>query len=64
MRGGDADTNAAIYAMLAGAIDGYEIIPERWIKELKPSPCLLDLLGSRAEKMDVLAYDLAVGLLG
>lgn len=64
MRGGDADTNAAIYAMLAGAIDGYEVIPERWIKELKPSPCLLDLLGSRAEKMDVLAYDLAVGLLG
>ena len=64
MRGGDTDTNAAIYGMMAGAIHGSEAIPRRWVEALKPSSSLLELLGSRAAKLDALAYDLAVGLLG
>ena len=34
--GGDADTIAAIAGGLAGAVYGYDAIPERWIKELAP----------------------------
>jgi ADP-ribosyl-[dinitrogen reductase] hydrolase len=35
--GGDADTNGAIAGMLAGAYYGFEGIPRRWLKVLKPS---------------------------
>ena len=34
--GGDADTIAAITGSLAGALYGYEAIPERWINKLRP----------------------------
>ena len=32
--GDDADTTAAIYGQLAGAIYGVEVIPERWLRKL------------------------------
>jgi len=63
MRGGDSDTNAAIYGMLAGAIGGSKAIPERWIKALRPTRCLEDLLGDEAKDIGALARDLAKGLL-
>lgn len=62
MRGGDADTNAAIYAMLAGAIDGSTGIPHRWISSLKPTRCLEDLFPDQPLDMVTLAKDLALGL--
>ena len=34
--GGDADTIAAITGGLAGAIYGYDEIPQRWIEALTP----------------------------
>ena len=34
--GGDADTIAAITGSLAGALYGYETIPQRWIDQLSP----------------------------
>ena len=34
--GGDADTIAAITGSLAGALYGYEAIPQRWINQLSP----------------------------
>ena len=37
--GGDADTIGAITGGLAGAIYGYEAIPERWTKCLAPEDC-------------------------
>ena len=63
MRGGDADTNAAIYGMLAGAIEGASAIPERWIEALRPTRCLEDLLGEEAKDIGALAKKLAQGLL-
>lgn len=33
-RGGDADTTGAIAGMIAGALYGYDAIPERWLKKL------------------------------
>ena len=63
MRGGDADTNAAIYGMLAGAIAGSKAIPKHWIKALKPTRCLEDLLGEEAHDMEALARRLTKGLL-
>lgn len=35
MRGGDTDTNAAIYGALLGAVHGIEAIPQRWIHALE-----------------------------
>ncbi|HAF85591.1 MAG TPA: ribosylglycohydrolase [Sphaerochaeta sp.] len=64
MHGGDADTNAAIYGMLAGSIEGSEAIPERWIQALRPTRCLENLLGDEAKNMESLAKHLARGLLG
>ena len=46
MRGGDADTNAAIYGALAGAVEGSLSIPRRWVESLRPTRCLEDLLGA------------------
>jgi ADP-ribosyl-[dinitrogen reductase] hydrolase len=64
MRGGDADTNAAIYGALAGAVEGSGAIPERWIKALKPTRCLEDLLGEEADDLPRLAKSLSKALLG
>lgn len=63
MRGGDADTNAAIYGMLAGAIEGAQAIPERWVKALRRTRCLKDLLGEESRDMEVLGRRLTEGLL-
>ncbi len=63
MRGGDADTNAAIYGMLAGSVDGFKMIPKRWIQALRPTRCLEDLLGEDAKDIEALAGKLAEGLL-
>lgn len=63
-RGGDADTNAAIYGMLAGAIEGKAAIPLRWVEGLHPTRCLKDLLGKQADNLAKLAVDLCTGLLG
>ncbi|MDY0287300.1 MAG: ADP-ribosylglycohydrolase family protein [Sphaerochaeta sp.] len=63
MRGGDADTNAAIYGMLVGAIEGAKAIPDRWIKALRCTRCLEDLLGEDSRDMEALARKLTEGLL-
>ncbi len=63
MRGGDADTNAAIYGMLAGAVEGVDAIPKRWIDALRPTRCLEDLLGDDAFDLNQLAQTLVRGLL-
>lgn len=63
MRGGDAVTNAGIYDMLAGAIEGSQAIPERWIKALRRTRCLEDLLGEDPCDMEALARKLTEGLL-
>ena len=44
-RGGDADTNGAIYGQLAGAWYGLEGIPERWRSRLAWRDRLLELAG-------------------
>ena len=38
--GGDTDTNAAVAGSLAGALYGYNAIPERWISKLLQRPSL------------------------
>lgn len=63
MRGGDVDTNAAIYGMLAGSIEGPDAIQDRWVKALKATRCLEDLLEDEAKDMVVLARELAKCLL-
>lgn len=35
-RGGDADTTGAIAGMLAGALYGYQALPDRWVAALAP----------------------------
>ena len=45
-RGGDADTNGAIYGQLAGAWYGLEGIPDRWLAKLAWRDRLLQLAGS------------------
>lgn len=62
-RGGDADTNAAIYGMLAGAIEGRAAIPQRWISSLQSTRCLRDLLGESVDDMERLAETLVEGML-
>ena len=63
MRGGDSDTNAAIYGALAGAVAGADAIPDRWLEALRPTRCLEDLLGAEAKDIRALAARLAHGLL-
>ena len=63
MRGGDSDTNAAIYGSLAGAVFRADAIPARWIDALRPTRCLEDLLGAEAKDLRALASFLARGLL-
>lgn len=63
MRGGDSDTNAAIYGSLAGAVFGADAIPVRWVEALRPTRCLEDLLGAEAKDLKMLASRLARGLL-
>ena len=46
--GGDADTIGAITGGLAGALYGYEAIPERWTKHLSKELC---------EDMEGLVYE-------
>ena len=60
MRGGDADTDATIYGMLAGAIDGASAIPERWIEALD---ALKICLVKKRIDIGALAKKLAQGLL-
>ncbi|WP_332447791.1 ADP-ribosylglycohydrolase family protein [Sphaerochaeta sp.] len=55
MRGGDADTNAAIYGALAGAFVSKAGIPERWVKQLKLSSCLKRLIGQPYKTLPDLA---------
>ena len=64
MLGGDADTNAAIYGMLAGAIYGEQHIPSGWVQDLRSTRCLEDLLSS-GESIDMasLAETLAFRLI-
>lgn len=40
---GDADTNGAIYGMLAGAYYGYDAIPSRWLNALQ-RPDMIDMV--------------------
>lgn len=63
MRGGDSDTNAAIYGSLAGAIAGADAIPARWVEALRPTRCLEDLLRDEAKDLKALAARLSNGLL-
>jgi ADP-ribosylglycohydrolase len=63
LRAGDADTNAAIYGMLAGAIYGVGEIPSRWVKALKPTQVIKTLLQDRQLEMDSLAKDLVKSLI-
>ena len=49
--------------MLAGAIDNFKAIPERWIKALMPTRCLKDLLSEEATDIGALERELAKGLL-
>ena len=41
--GGDTDTNAACYGQLAGALYGYEAIPEEWRDGVHLSNELVDI---------------------
>jgi ADP-ribosylglycohydrolase len=59
IRGGDADTNAAIYGMLFGAIEGSQSLPKRWIEALKPTRCLEDVFPDQNLDLNVLAQKLA-----
>lgn len=64
MLGGDADTNAAIYGMLAGAIFGEQHIPSGWVQDLRSTRCLEDLLSSEESiDMAALAETIASGLI-
>ena len=63
MRGGDADTNAAIYGALAGAVEGSLSIPRRWVESLRPTRCLEDLLGAESRDLPQLGLKLVKGLL-
>ncbi len=63
MRGGDADTNAAIYATLGGAIFGAGAIPPRWIASLRPSGVLIDLFGDQATPLSSFVSSLVTSLL-
>ncbi len=62
MRAGDADTNAAIYGALAGAVAGVDAIPERWIRALRPTRALKKLLGPKADNLYSLAQSLVTNL--
>ena len=63
LRAGDADTNAAIYGMLAGAIYGAQEIPTRWVKALNPTQVIKTLLKDDKLEMESLAKKLAKDLL-
>ncbi len=62
-RGGNANTNAAIYGLLAGALEGRAAISRRWIEALQPNKCLRDLIGTASNDLGRLAEILAKKLL-
>ncbi len=63
MRAGDADTNAAIYGALAGALGTAANIPNRWIEDLRISNCLKSLLEYPHKRLETLADEWVTELL-